>query len=497
MSHQKGLHSGAVWHKCDFQCHTPRDRGWIGSEVLPGGSLNAEDARKEWAEKFVAAALDAGLSAVAITDHHDICLASYVQQAAIRAGEVLVVFSGVEITCSDNAQCLAIFDPSCGSDIIKILLAKAGRIVHSDSDEPKTCLIEHAGSTVAELFDHVASEPVLRTHCVLIPHFSTIDAHKSLNQLGHHPRFADLPCDGVYIERPFAELDKVTTDKIHGLVSGWGTRRRAILATGDNRSATWDKLGAQALCRLVEGSRVQDAENQCSQWVQRTLAGATDPAAAWQGICDGIIKLYETKIALGSPSQPGSSLVQALDALFFGGEGRLTTQQKHRIYQNLSDATVGAVLSAVPKDAIVLSYLEEGRALDFQKASPGQQASALLELLLHQSAGTLIIDQPEDDLDNRIMMKIVHLIRTSKSRRQLIFTTHNPNIVVNGDADKVVVLKTSEPFDGSERNSARIELDVDGAIETPAIRAAVTRIMEGGEEAFDLRRRKYRFDLLH
>jgi hypothetical protein len=81
---------------------------------------------------------------------------------------------------------------------------------------------------------------------------------------------------------------------------------------------------------------------------------------------------------------------------------------------------------------INMSYLDDNRPIDFRMASPGQQASALLELLLKQSAGTLIIDQPEDDLDNRVIMRIVELLRTSKSTRQLIFTTHNANIVVNG-----------------------------------------------------------------
>jgi ABC-type cobalamin/Fe3+-siderophores transport system ATPase subunit len=152
-------------------------------------------------------------------------------------------------------------------------------------------------------------------------------------------------------------------------------------------------------------------------------------------------------------------------------------------------------VSAVPKDFIVMTYIDDvGREYPFGLASPGQQASALLELLLNQHAGTLIIDQPEDDLDNRIIMNIVHLIRTSKSSRQLIFATHNSNIVVNGDADKIVVLKSGEPVMPPNPNAPKIQIDEDGAIETPAIRSQITRVMEGGKEAFDLRGRKYGFD---
>ncbi len=116
-----------------------------------------------------------------------------------------------------------------------------------------------------------------------------------------------------------------------------------------------------------------------------------------------------------------------------------------------------------------------------------------MELLLNQAAGTLIIDQPEDDLDNRIIMDIVKLIRASKTGRPLVFATHNSNIVVNGDADKIVALDSG----GNGRRDATgafIRIDADGAIETPAIRMAITQIMEGGKDAFDLRSRKYHFD---
>jgi chromosome segregation protein len=159
---------------------------------------------------------------------------------------------------------------------------------------------------------------------------------------------------------------------------------------------------------------------------------------------------------------------------------------------NLDDDRLSDIFAAVPRDFIVMNYVDQGREVEFEKASPGQQASALLELLLSQSAGTLIIDQPEDDLDNRVIMQIVNLIRKSKDRRQLLFTTHNPNIVVNGDADKVVALKSGD----TAQTDGRIQIDVDGAIETPEIRKIITHIMEGGKAAFDLRNRKYNFETI-
>jgi hypothetical protein len=245
------------------------------------------------------------------------------------------------------------------------------------------------------------------------------------------------------------------------------------------------------LCALMESSYVQDAETKCATWV--THAIAADQDGAWDEICDRVLTAYEGKITAGRPPEPPDSVVTGMKSFLLYGEA-VTDKQLKRIYQNLDDNIVGAVMSAIPNDFIVMTYVDEGRNIDFAKASPGQQASALLELLLRQSAGTLIIDQPEDDLDNRVIMRIVQLIRTSKNRRQLIFATHNSNIVVNGDADKIIALKSGEPAVRPTDDSPRIQLLDDGAIETESIRETITHIMEGGKQAFDLRSRKYRFD---
>jgi AAA domain len=244
VGYPRGEHPGAVWHKCDFQCHSPRDRRWIGTTNLPGGSEELELARNEWADSFVGACISAKLTAVAITDHHDICLASYVKSAAKRSVDGIMVFCGVEITCSDNCQCLVLFDPECSEARQLSLLAMAGNIECAHAHELKTCLVSPARCTISELFEVVSKEPLLRDHCLLLPHFSNDDAHKSLNEEGHHSRFANLPCDGVYIERPYSELDPSTLEKIQGKIPQWGDRRRAILATGDNRSEAWGRLGA-------------------------------------------------------------------------------------------------------------------------------------------------------------------------------------------------------------------------------------------------------------
>ncbi|GEC59299.1 chromosome segregation protein [Bradyrhizobium japonicum] len=943
-----GMHPGTTWHKCDFQCHTPRDLAWSGSPELPGGDAAAENARNAWAESFIAAAEAAKLTAVAISDHHDVCMSAYVSEAAKRLGSTVRIFPAVEITCSDNAQCIAIFDPSTGIETQKLALSAAGNVLMSSEAAPKTCTIQPTKATVAEFVAAIQDEQYLKDSCIVLPHFSTEDDHKSLNEPGHHPRFASLPIDGVYIERPYSGLDATTLDKVRGKISDWGKRRRAIVATGDNRSADWQRLGkhdcwiklgehsiealrqalladeariafelpvtpteylvelrvmssltgptpvtilfndgfnaliggrgsgksafleylrfglgrtdkdlntvadpandrevnlikqtlsgsgyvevvleregvretwkratsnqeaisitspqgtievttstarerfrarafrqkglsstmndpvtaseqitsiaaaeeldqqrniersiknaqrdartalsnlaalwqarvdsqqaknkvedvrqrlmalsarmeqegvsAEALTtieeapkyaragefiagvalqaqetitgigeldaavlnidisayegvvdfeeiaelqkalvetkatiaehlakaklagtallnhqktaseaftlkrsafdvryatalaeqskhktlidevtrltrelqtaetsltkaradetgkagaekayeealvkldalvqdrrkilkaaadkvagkssnllkarirkdqmpeeylaslyKLFEASHTQQVEESCQDWIKAVLAENED--SGWATLRKSFLGLYEAKIMAGSPPDASDGLLSTLQSVIFKGSRNLTDRQQKKIYSNLTDAVVAGVISATPKDTINMSYIDEGRAIDFRMASPGQQASALLELLLKQAAGTLIIDQPEDDLDNRVIMRIVELLRRSKANRQLIFTTHNANIVVNGDADKIVTLKSPEPTSNPSVNAPRVQIDCDGAIETPSVGAAITSVMEGGREAFDLRSRKYRFDL--
>jgi ATPase subunit of ABC transporter with duplicated ATPase domains len=121
-----------------------------------------------------------------------------------------------------------------------------------------------------------------------------------------------------------------------------------------------------------------------------------------------------------------------------------------------------------------------------EKLSGGKQVSVLLSLLLETNDNTpLIIDQPEDELDKAFLADtLLPILRRLKGKRQVILATHDANIVVNGDADQVLHL------DGS---NDRGELRCQGAIDDHAVRQAVLTILDGGRDAFDLRRRKYKF----
>jgi chromosome segregation protein len=126
--------------------------------------------------------------------------------------------------------------------------------------------------------------------------------------------------------------------------------------------------------------------------------------------------------------------------------------------------------------------------IPFSEASAGQQATALLSVLLNQEGIPLLIDQPEDDIDNRAINDITQNIWAAKSKRQLIFTSHNANLVVNGDAELVVSCDYKE---SSQQTQGEIKFE--GSIDNPEIKNEITTIMEGGEKAFILRKEKYGF----
>ena len=134
---------------------------------------------------------------------------------------------------------------------------------------------------------------------------------------------------------------------------------------------------------------------------------------------------------------------------------------------------------------------------NFDDLSTGQKATVALLILLLESDAPLIVDQPEDDLDNRFITEnVIPRIRKEKGRRQFIFATHNANVPVLGDAELILGLTSEgEPGDSGDANIGKAEIDPKhmGSIDSPSVRRLVEEILEGGEEAFERRRRKYGF----
>ena len=160
-----------------------------------------------------------------------------------------------------------------------------------------------------------------------------------------------------------------------------------------------------------------------------------------------------------------------------------TERIREAIAERMDTTRVEAIATAVAGPEITLSYCDGGREISFEKASEGQRAAALLFMLLEQPGGPLIIDQPEGDLDNRVIAELTDKLHEAKQNRQLIFASHNANIVVNGSAELVGHLDIKESGDR--------EFAYTGAIDKPEVCRVITSTMEGGEKAFKDRQDKY------
>lgn len=132
------------------------------------------------------------------------------------------------------------------------------------------------------------------------------------------------------------------------------------------------------------------------------------------------------------------------------------------------------------KNKVTIKY----KGKDLSRHSLGQRASALiLFLLAQQETDILVIDQPEDDLDNQtIYDEVIKEIINLKNNMQFVFATHNANIPVLGESEKVVACNFED--------SSLIDI-VEGSIDTPIIQKSIVSIMEGGKEAFSRRKDIY------
>ena len=140
----------------------------------------------------------------------------------------------------------------------------------------------------------------------------------------------------------------------------------------------------------------------------------------------------------------------------------------------------------VAEDGVTVSFRDQRqpgkRWTPLAHGSPGQQTAALLAFVLGYGVEPIILDQPEDDLDNALIYELlVRRLREQKAQRQIIVVTHNPNIVVHGDAELAVSLDT--------KNGEAVVV-CSGGLQEREVRDEICRVMEGGRDAFQARYRR-------
>jgi DNA repair ATPase RecN len=201
---------------------------------------------------------------------------------------------------------------------------------------------------------------------------------------------------------------------------------------------------------------------------------------------------YQQLVGQLSPADDGAWDYSKLDALVLGfheaqadGSHPLATRDRRfdTALRRLPPERLDRVALLFPDDVVAVSFHdprdERASWRNLAQGSPGQQTAALLAFVLGYGQEPIILDQPEDDLDTKLICDLlVRRLRETKSTRQIIVVTHNPNIVVHADAELVISL---------ESRGGQTRVAFSGGLQEQKARAEICNVMEGGREAFQSR----------
>lgn len=267
------------------------------------------------------------------------------------------------------------------------------------------------------------------------------------------------------------------------------TERRKLLSD-------WEDVKASEYRKIQDASRKVSKKLRERVRVEVTMAGNRDPLEQLLREVGGNLSVALDRLrSLDHLSLPEFSQCcrEGKEALIKRYE--LPTGAAERIGQGGNDLFMRIEELDLPATTkIELNTAADGASPTWQtleSLSTGQKATAVLLLLLLESEAPLVVDQPEDDLDNRFITEgVVPIMRQEKRRRQFVFSTHNANIPVLGDAE--VILGLAASGEGKEGN-AKIAPEHMGSIDSRPVRELVEEILEGGKDAFEMRRSKYGF----
>lgn len=200
------------------------------------------------------------------------------------------------------------------------------------------------------------------------------------------------------------------------------------------------------------------------------------------GFTDEIDSIANTCLA-GEIISNIESLNQKISDVKYKGEN-LFRGKFNKVINTLNDEQIAELQLFLPEDDIQIEYTTDGKNYkSLKNASAGQRTSAILTFILTDGDVPLVLDQPEDDLDNHLIYDlVVERIKYCKQKRQIIVITHNANIPVNGDAELILAMNSS---------SRDVSIFKSGTIEDKELRDEICSVMEGGEKAFTMRANRY------
>jgi len=253
-------------------------------------------------------------------------------------------------------------------------------------------------------------------------------------------------------EKKREELNQSLLERLHELNELWHKEYKLLMAEVDRINKAESKLSIEV--------GFKERRDKFIEKLKETFKGSGIREAAYKQIENN----YKDFIEIYKDSSKLNKVLNENKVVVF----------KKNLWERLSE-----LLTYKVENKIAIKY--NGKPLD--QHSLGQRASALILFLLAQKENdVLIIDQPEDDLDNQtIYEEVIKEIKKIKGNMQFIFATHNANIPVLGDSEKVIVCNFDEQ-----------EITTDsGTIDNQEIQRHIVNIMEGGDEAFSRRKDIY------
>lgn len=194
--------------------------------------------------------------------------------------------------------------------------------------------------------------------------------------------------------------------------------------------------------------------------------------------------LLAPKLAASLTPQELAEIVETSDLDRICDLGGLTPDRGNKLLASLTESGLQHILSAPIDDVVELALLDGTEYKPSTKLSTGQRCTIVLPIVLRHRNRALVVDQPEDHLDNAFIVDtVVKAIRSRSTSEQMICATHNPNIPVLGEATSIYLMG-SDGRRGFVRQS--------GSLDSTEIVRAITNVMEGGLEAFERRARFYR-----
>ena len=474
----RALSAGAVFHRCALQVNPHHYGGTFRGQVATGDVATHTRA-------IVDKALSLGISVLAVTDHNDVSGVPAFRAAA--ASHALHVFPGFELSSSEGVHVLCLYPPDAEQD-------QLGRYLGAFDITNTTPSTDLSSMSLVEILANVREQGGV-----------TVAAHAASDQGGMLKVLK-----GQARVRAWRS-EHLLAIQIPGPVADLPHDLRQIV---ENRNADYRRSDAPeeklaiAAVNAKDIVKPADLEDRAARKVSRDLRDRVQIEVTVAGDREPLFKILRDDV--------GGRLAETIETLRGARDLSLThfvaacRAGARKVVESFGGIPAKQAESLAQADEEVLMHIEEldlppttairlntapvGEPPSWQtldELSTGQKATAVLLLLLLESPAPLIVDQPEDDLDNRFITEgVVPGMRAEKQRRQFVFSTHNANIPVLGDAELIVGLTASGE---AERGHARIASEHVGSIDDRPVRELVEEILEGGKDAFERRRRKYGF----